>query len=65
MQVVAAVREVTGHPIPVVLAPRRDGDAVVTVASSEKARKDLGWQPGRPDLRDIVADAWTFHTNHH
>lgn len=65
MQVVEAAREVTGRPIPVVLAPRRKGDAVVTVASSEKARKDLGWQPGRPDLHDIVADAWNFHTNHH
>ncbi|MFG1642114.1 UDP-glucose 4-epimerase GalE [Amycolatopsis sp. NPDC049252] len=65
MQVVDAAREVTGHPIPVVLAPRREGDAVITVASSEKARKDLGWQPGRPALHDIVADAWTFHTQHH
>ncbi|MCR6482841.1 UDP-glucose 4-epimerase GalE [Amycolatopsis sp. OK19-0408] len=64
MQVVAAAREVTGHPIPVVLAPRRDGDAVITVASSEKAQKDLGWQPAKPDLRDIVADAWAFHTGH-
>jgi UDP-glucose 4-epimerase len=65
MQVVEAAREVTGHPIPVALAPRRDGDAVITVASSEKAQKDLGWQPAKPDLRDIVADAWAFHTNHH
>jgi UDP-glucose 4-epimerase len=64
-EVVEAAREVTGRPIPVVLAPRRKGDAVVTVASSEKARKDLGWQPDRPDLHDIVADAWNFHTNHH
>jgi UDP-glucose 4-epimerase len=65
LQVVEAAREVTGHPIPVVLAPRRDGDAVITVASSEKAHKDLGWQPAKPELRDIVADAWAFHTNHH
>lgn len=65
LQVVAAAREITGHPIPVMLAPRRPGDAAITVASSEKARKDLGWQPGRPELRDIVADAWNFHTRHH
>ncbi|MEU5259254.1 UDP-glucose 4-epimerase GalE [Amycolatopsis sp. NPDC021455] len=65
MQVVEAAREVTGHPIPVVVAPRRDGDAVTTVASSEKAHKDLGWKPAKPELRDIVADAWAFHTNHH
>jgi UDP-glucose 4-epimerase len=65
MQVVETAREVTGRPIPVVLAPRREGDAVVTVASSEKARKQLGWQPAKPRLHDIVADAWNFHTNHH
>jgi UDP-glucose 4-epimerase len=65
MQVVEAAREVTGQPIPVVLAPRREGDAVTTVASSEKARKELGWQPGKPDLHEIVGDAWSFHTKHH
>jgi UDP-glucose 4-epimerase len=59
-QVVDAAREVTGHPIPVKLAPRRPGDAAATVASSDKARRDLGWQPARPALRDIVADAWAF-----
>ena len=36
-------------------------DAAVTVASSDKARRELGWRPGRPDLREIIADAWAFH----
>ena len=31
------------------------------VASSEKARRELGWVPARPDLHDIVADAWEFY----
>jgi UDP-glucose 4-epimerase len=60
-QVIDAAREVTGHPIPVKLAPRRPGDPAATVAASDKARRDLGWQPARPDLRDIIADAWAFH----
>ena len=60
-QVVEAVREVTGRPVPVKVAPRRPGDAAVTVASSEKARRELGWRPARPDLREIIADAWAFH----
>jgi UDP-glucose 4-epimerase len=60
-QVIDAAREVTGHPIPVKLAPRRPGDPAATVASSDKARRELGWRPARPELRDIVADAWTFH----
>jgi UDP-glucose 4-epimerase len=61
-QVVEAVREVTGHPVPVTIAPHRPGDAVATVAASAKARRDLGWHPERPALHDIVADAWAFHT---
>jgi UDP-glucose 4-epimerase len=46
--------------VPVKLAPRRAGDAACTVASSEKARRQLGWLPAKPDLRDMIADAWTF-----
>jgi len=60
-QVIDTVREVTGRPVPVRIAPRRPGDFMVSVASSEKARRTLGWVPRRPALRDIVADAWQFH----
>jgi UDP-glucose 4-epimerase len=60
-QVIDAVREVTGQPVPVKLAPRRAGDAPATVAASDKAHRDLGWQPAKPDLREIIADAWAFH----
>ncbi len=59
-QVVEAVREVTGHPIPVEIAPRRAGDPASLYASSERARTELGWVPARADLREIVADAWKF-----
>jgi UDP-glucose 4-epimerase len=57
-QVVDAVREVTGHPVPVVVGPRRPGDPAQLVASSERIRADLGWVPERPALTDIVRDAW-------
>ena len=57
---VEVVREVTGHPIPVEMAPRRPGDPAVLVASSDKARDELGWTPHGPTLHEIVADAWTF-----
>jgi UDP-glucose 4-epimerase len=60
-QVIDAVREVSGRPVPVSVAPRRPGDPVVSVASAEKARRVLGWVPQRPALHDIVADAWRFH----
>jgi UDP-glucose 4-epimerase len=60
-QVIEAVREVTGRPVPVKLAPRRPGDAPATVASSDKAHRELGWRPERPDLHEIIASAWAFH----
>lgn len=60
-QVVDVVREVTGAKLPVTLAPRRAGDAVYVVASSERARRELGWTPAKADLHDIIADAWAFH----
>ena len=60
-QVIDTVREVTGHPIPVKLAPRRPGDAASTVAASDKAHSELGWKPAKPDLAEMIADAWAFH----
>ncbi|WP_030690277.1 UDP-glucose 4-epimerase GalE [Streptomyces globisporus] len=59
-EVVETVRKVTGHPVPEVTAPRRPGDPAVLVASAEAARERLGWTPSRPDLADVVADAWAF-----
>ncbi|QKW07064.1 UDP-glucose 4-epimerase GalE [Streptomyces sp. NA04227] len=59
-EVVETVRKVTGHPIPEVAAARRGGDPAVLVASAEAARTRLGWRPARPELADIVADAWEF-----
>ncbi|MGI5376035.1 UDP-glucose 4-epimerase GalE [Streptomyces sp. CA-251387] len=59
-QVIETVRQVTGHPIPEVVAPRRGGDPAVLVASADTARERLGWHPSRADLAEIVADAWEF-----
>jgi UDP-glucose 4-epimerase len=59
-EVVEACREVTGHPIPAAIAPRRAGDPAVLIASSAAAAAELGWQPTRTDIRTIVGDAWRF-----
>ncbi|MFF5716520.1 UDP-glucose 4-epimerase GalE [Streptomyces buecherae] len=59
-EVVETVRKVTGHPVPEVIAGRRGGDPAVLVASAERARDRLGWQPTRADLAGIVEDAWEF-----
>ncbi|MFI9746954.1 UDP-glucose 4-epimerase GalE [Streptomyces sp. NPDC052494] len=59
-EVVETVRKVTGHPIPEITAGRRPGDPAALVASAEAARERLGWTPSRPDLAEVVADAWAF-----
>jgi UDP-glucose 4-epimerase len=59
-EVIEACRTVTGHPIPAVTAPRRDGDPAVLIASSEAATAELGWHPERTELTTIVGDAWRF-----
>ncbi|TDD53995.1 UDP-glucose 4-epimerase GalE [Saccharopolyspora elongata] len=59
-QVIDTCREVTGHPIPAKVAPRRAGDPATLVASSQRAREELGWTPRRADLEVIVRDAWEF-----
>lgn len=63
-QVIAAVQQVTGEEIPVEEAPRRLGDPAVLVASSEKIRAELGWQPKYPQLEAIIATAWEWHRQH-
>ncbi len=57
-EVVEAARRVTGHDIPAVDSARRPGDPPTLVASSDRARDLLGWQPTHTDLDRIVADAW-------
>ncbi|WP_422734356.1 UDP-glucose 4-epimerase GalE [Micromonospora sp. WMMD558] len=63
-QVVEVVREVTGHPVPVEVAPRREGDPAELVAASDLARAELGWVPAKPTLHDMVHDAWAFYRTH-
>ncbi|MDV6014482.1 UDP-glucose 4-epimerase GalE [Haloechinothrix sp. LS1_15] len=61
-QVLDTCRAVTGHRIPAAVAPRRPGDPAVLVASSDRARVELGWKPQHPNLVDIVTHAWEFAT---
>ena len=63
-EVIDVAREVTGVDFPAVETDRRPGDAARLVASSERIRRDLGWQPRIPDLRDIIASAWAWHKAH-
>jgi UDP-glucose 4-epimerase len=62
-EVIEGVRRVTGREIPVVESPRREGDPAVLIASSEKIRKELNWEPKSPELDVILASAWEWHKN--
>ncbi len=59
-EVIECARRVTGHCIPAKVEARRAGDPATLVASSEKIRAELGWQPQYPALEDIVRSAWDY-----
>ncbi len=63
-EVIDVARDVTGHPIPAEISPRRAGDPAQLVASSEKIKSVLGWDPQYADLHTIVASAWAWHSAH-
>ena len=64
LQIVEAARKVTGHPIPLEIAERRPGDPDTLIASSEKARNVLGWQPKFDNIETIIETAWKWHSSH-
>jgi UDP-glucose 4-epimerase len=63
-QVIDTAREVTGSEIKTRVGPRRAGDPSVLIASSEKIKRELGWQPKFQDLRMIVQSAWDWLQKH-
>lgn len=64
LEVIEACRRVTGHAIPALMAPRREGDPPALVADPSLANKVLGWQPKYRDIESIVASAWRWHQEH-
>lgn len=63
-EVIEAAKKVTGLPINVVMADRRAGDPAVLIASSDKAKKVLGWKPEHADIEEIIGSAWNWHKKH-
>lgn len=64
LDVIHAVRKVTGLDVPHRIGKRREGDPPSLVACSDKARKDLGWAPRYLELDAIVESAWRWHRDH-
>jgi UDP-glucose 4-epimerase len=63
-EVIDKAREITGQIIPEVMGERRAGDPSVLIASSEKIRKELGWEPEFQDLGLIIKSAWQWMMQH-
>jgi UDP-glucose 4-epimerase len=64
-QVIEAAKAVTGRGLLAHVARRREGDPAQLVASSLKARQDLGWRPRYPELGTILEHAWAWHQHRH
>jgi UDP-glucose 4-epimerase len=63
-EVINAARDVTGREIEVREAPRRPGDPPSLVAASERIRTELGWEAHKPELEQMIGDAWVFAQAH-
>ena len=64
LQVIESVQRVSGRKVPYRICPRRAGDPAVLVASSERARRVLGWRPRYADLDEIVRTALVWREAH-
>ncbi len=60
--VISCCEKITGKTIPVVERPRRPGDPARLIAASEKARRELGWNPEYQKIEPIVESAWAWHS---
>ena len=63
LEIIEAVKRVSGVDFEVRMSPRRAGDPAVIVAASDKIRAILGWKPQYYDINGIVASAlaWERH----
>src|SRR6266436_6117120 len=59
--VIDSCRKITGRNIDIVEKPRRPGDPPRLIASSEKIKRELGWQPQFQSLDAIIESAWKWH----
>ncbi len=63
-EIVEAARRVTGHPIPLEIAPRRAGDPPKLIADSTRARCELGWKPELESADAIIESVWNWMRKH-
>jgi UDP-glucose 4-epimerase len=64
-EVIDHARDVTGREVPVTEGERRPGDCTKLVSGSTRAKAELGWEPARSTLGEMIADAWRWHQTGH
>ena len=64
LELIETAKIITGRDIPYEFGPRRPGDPAILIASSEKIRQELGWEPEFPRLDQILQSAWDWHSRH-
>lgn len=64
LELIETAEKVTGRAIPKAIRERRAGDPAVLIASADKAKQVLGWEPKREELEQIVESAWRWHESH-
>ncbi|MFH0752349.1 MAG: UDP-glucose 4-epimerase GalE [archaeon] len=60
-EVINAIERISGKEVAKKTCERRPGDPPVLIASAEKIKKELGWEPER-GLDKIIESAWTWHS---
>jgi UDP-glucose 4-epimerase len=58
LEMITRARQITGKPIEAEITGRRPGDPDELVASAEKARELLGWEPRYSDLDTLINSTW-------
>ncbi|EKO3400106.1 UDP-glucose 4-epimerase GalE [Vibrio fluvialis] len=62
LDMVNAFSQACGKAVPYEICPRRPGDIAECWASTEKAKRELGWQ-AKLSLADMTADTWRWQSN--
>lgn len=64
LELIQTAEKVSGRKIAYEFGPRRAGDPAILIASSEKIKQELGWQPHYTTLESIVQTAWEWHSRY-
>jgi len=63
LEIVSKVQEITGHVFEITRGPARQGEYAKMIASIEKAKSVLGWEPTH-SLEQSVRSLVQWYTNH-